>query len=444
MAIIYIIRLREIEMEMNTILNIIKELRANPSSKAKEAILKANSNNELLKKVLKYAYDKVHFTYGVTVANIEKHPLHESTNMDMFEFLDKLANREITGHEALRLAKSFLNKGNAEIFKGIIDHDFKAGINDKTLNKIWKGLVPQPQYCRCDVFNKKNASKIQFPAYIQLKCDGTYREAFVNNGVVTFKTRSGESYLNPVLAKEMENLPNGYYTGEFTIGQADGASIRAVGNGLINSDNPPYDEIIFTVWDYLTEEEYALKESTPYKDRFEKLKDLIKGYEHISLVPSTIVNNVDEALKVVSDYMNKGLEGGVLKSFGMKFKNGTSKEQLKIKLKVDVEVRCVGFQLGTKGTKYESKNKVILFENDEHTIKGQCSGMTDAMVDEVTKNPDKYVGKVLSVEFNDLVKAEGHDFYALSHPRFAEWRDDKNETDNLEKAFKLRDMAKSL
>lgn len=52
---------------------------------------------------------------------------------------------------------------------------------------------------------------------------------------------------------------------------------------------------------------------------------------------------------------------------------GTSKEQLKIKLKVGVEVRCTGFLEGAKGTKYEGKNKVITFENDEGTIKGQCS-----------------------------------------------------------------------
>lgn len=83
--------------------------------------------------------------------------------------------------------------------------------------------------------------------------------------------------------------------------------------------------------------------------------------------------------------MNKGLEGGVLKSLGMHFKDGTSKEQLKIKLKVDVEVRCTGFIEGTKGTKYEGKNKVVVFETDDGKIKGQCSGMTDAMVDEVTK-----------------------------------------------------------
>ena len=66
-------------------------------------------------------------------------------------------------------------------------------------------------------------------------------------------------------------------------------------------------------------------------------------------------------------------------------------------------------------------------------------------VNTVNTRQIEYIGKVLSVQFNDLTKAEGNDFYALSHPRFVEWRiADKDETDSLEKAFKLRDMAKNL
>ena len=51
--------------------------------------------------------------------------------------------------------------------------------------------------------------------------------------------------------------------------------------------------------------------------------------------------------------MNKGLEGGVLKDKNLVFKNGTSNQQLKIKLKVDADLRVLGFLKGTKGTKYD-------------------------------------------------------------------------------------------
>ena len=431
---------------MNT-LEILEALRNTTSTKEKANILTQFKFDADLEKILKYTYDKVDFTYGVTSRTVLDFDSKDYCELDMFAVLDALNARKVTGHKALALASSFANSaenGIKDLFLMILDRDLKIGVNAKTLNKIFKDIVPKPNYCRCDVLSEKSLKKFQFPAYIQLKCDGSYREACVLDGVVSFKTRSGEPYENPVLAEVMKDFPNGYYTGEFTLGDAENAADRATGNGNLNSDHPDFDNIHFTVWDYLTEDEYALKVQTNYAERFEKLNEIVKGQKLVHVVPTKEVNNIQEALKEVSVWMEKGLEGGVLKSMAMKFKNGTSKEQLKIKLKVDVEVRCVGFLEGTKGTKYEGQNKVILFKNDEGTIQGQCSGMTDAEVLEVTKNPEKYIGKVLSVQFNDLTKAEGNDFYALSHPRFVEFRDDKNETDSLEKAFKLRDMARSL
>ena len=295
---------------------------------------------------------------------------------------------------------------------------------------------------RCAVLSEKTLKKIKFPAFIQLKMDGTYREIHVADGQVSGKTRSGEEYFNPVLFKEMENFPNGFYTGELTI---EGES-RFTGNGLINSLNPPYEKITFTVWDYLTDEDYLEKSKTPYYSRFESLSDIIEKHKsnRVKLVPNHEVNSIDEALKYVSDWMEQGLEGGVLKDKNNVFKNGTSGTQLKIKLKVDAEMRITGFTDGTIGTKREGKIGAIQFSNDEGTIKGQCSGFSDEELDLFTKNKDNLIGKIISVEFNDIVKSENNDYYALSHPRFIEIRNDKDETDTLEKVIQLRDMAKGL
>lgn len=431
-----------------TEIEILKQLRNTSSSKEKLAILKYHKDNHDFVKLLKYTYDKITYTYGITTETMLKYITTNSEN-DMFNVLEKLNNREVTGHSALRLARSYYNfasQEEKELFCMILDRDLKIGVNTKTLNKVWKDLIPKPQYCRCGIFSSKTAKKINFPAYIQLKCDGTYREAYVSDGTVTFKTRSGEEDTNPVMSKIMSSLPNGYYTGEFTVGKADNPNMnRSEGNGLINSDNPPYNDIYFTVWDYLTDEEYSLKVKSNYKTRFDKLNDIIDGNDkRLSVVPTFSVNNVEEALKYVTEWMNNGLEGGVLKSFEMNFKNGTSNEQLKIKLKVEADLRCTGFIKGTKGTKYEGKNKVITFESDDGLIKGQCSGMTDDMVTEVTVNPEKYTGKIIVVEFNDLSKAQGSDTYALMHPRFNCFRDDKTETDTLERVIELRDMMKTL
>lgn len=431
-------------------LEVLNLLENTNSSKEKLSILNNNKNNQELFNILKYTYDKIDYTYGVTSETVLSYDTDKTTSDSLNDVLNKLSEREVTGHKALEYARSYYNTlddQHKKLFLRIIDRDLKIGVNEKTLNKVWKGMIPKPNYCRCDLLSKKTLKKFTFPGYIQLKCDGTYREAYVHNGIVTFKTRSGEPYQNPILSEIMKTLPDGYYTGEFTIGRADEPDMnRAEANGLINSDNPPYDRIHYTVWDYLTDDEYCLKSTRQYCERLACLESAVTKLNNclLHVVPTCKVNNIDEALSIVSKWMKKGLEGGVLKSLNMKFKNGTSNEQLKIKLKVDADLRCIGFLKGTKGTKYENKNKVILFESSDGLVKGQCSGMTDAMVDQVTLNEHKYINTIVSIEFNDLSKSQDNDYYALLHPRFVEFRTDKDTADDLNTIVELRNMAKSL
>lgn len=430
-------------MNINEIVSFLSELKGTSGTNAKIAVLKSYQNSEEIKNYLKHVYDKVSYVYGVSYKAAMKHDESVSVS-DIDGLLEDLSSRRLTGNAAKAVVKGCLeySKEHHDVLKTILEHDIDAGIQTKNINKVWKGLIPKPNYCRCDVFSAKNASKIDFPCYIQLKCDGTYREARVQDGKVEFKTRSGESYENPVLAEEMKTLPDGYYTGELTIGQADKPSAnRSEGNGAINSDDQPVSDIIFTVWDYLSDDEYACLKISDYETRFETLKN-ISLPPHMALVPCFEVSDASEALEKTSEWMSQGLEGGVLKSKKMQFKNGTSKLQLKIKLKVDCEMRIVGFTEGTG--KRAGKIGAIKFKNDEGTIEGQCSGFSDAQLDEFTASKEKYLGKIISVEFNDLSKAEGSLTYALSHPRFVEIRNDKNETDTLEKVIKLRDMAKTL
>ena len=85
-----------------------------------------------------------------------------------------------------------------------------------------------------------------------------------------------------------------------------------------------------------------------------------------------------------------------------------------------------------------------MFESSDGLVKGQCSGMTDAMADQVTLNEHKYINTIVSIEFNDLSKSQDNDYYALLHPRFVEFRTDKDTADDLNTIVELRNMAKSL
>lgn len=449
--------------------NILDELNESNSTNHKLATLKKYKNDELLKRILKMTYDNVEFTYGVTVPQVEKFSSSGASSstanmgttsleyaLDVLE--EQVCTRAVTGHAALGLVSDLLattSPLDAALLKKIINRDLRVNFGKTLIVKVWPSLIKKPVYMRCDVYGPKTSKNIKFPAYVQLKADGTYREFAVQNGACTSRSRSGEYYEYPVIFEELRNYPDGVYIGELTV---SGVDDRAKGNGMINSDDPPHDLIMLDLWDYVTHEEYVKagakdKKNAPaktYAERWSELTDIVSAAtssgvsKNIRLIDTHVVNSMKEALDITSGYMNAGYEGAVLKGATGTFKDGTSKQQLKLKLKIDCEMRITGFQEGTPGTKREGKIGSILFENDEGTIKGKTSGFTDEELDEFTSKQDELIGKIITVQFNDLSRAEGNDYYALSHPRFIEVRNDKTETDSLATVLKLREMAMEL
>jgi len=482
---------------------ILEELNLNNGSNYKMDVLRKHKDNELLKRVLKMAYDKVEYTYGITMKNVEYVPESGLSLTNTFTLEGALnvlerdfCTRNFTGHEALENIVAVLISlpaHDAKIIEKILDRDLKINMGRSNINKVFKGLVTKPIYMRCDIYGEKTAKNIDFSngALIELKADGTYREFSIFKDVEAI-SRSGESYSYPLIEESLGKVDEqGYLHGELTVflddkllakilpdlekidkknGTNNVSEIteqyeahkqkgeqyilpRKIGNGLLNSDDVPHDNIVYDVWDFITEEDYQLaglkdKKNLPketYKERFNNLKNLVKkvGNPNIRVIEHELVYSIQEALQFTSEKMKQGLEGAVLKNLGMVFKDGTSKEQLKLKLEIDIEVRCTGFTPGNKGTKNEAYFSAMTFENDEGTIKGQVgvTTMTEKERDYLFERMDECIGKVFTAQGNDLSKARGHDYYALSHPRYIEFRDDKNETDTLERAFQLREMA---
>lgn len=436
-----------------TILEILNYLNETNSTNDKLKKLKQFKDNELFKRVLAMTYDKATYTYGVTMKNVEYLQVNEKH--DLTYFLDYLENslctREDTGNLAISTVgqiMSRLSTDDAKVAELILGRDLKINVGRTNINKVFKNLIVKPAYMRCGVYTQKTSQKIPQPALIQLKADGTYREMLVQDGKVEFVSRSGENYQYPVIAQQGTDLEDGYYFGELTV---RGISDRSEANGLINSDNPPHDDIIFSVWDYVSIDEYSRaknKEKTHifYGDRFLHLKEMLSEHEldNIEVIESYLVESLPEAIERCSGFMSKGLEGAVLKSQRGLFKDGTSNDQLKMKLQIEADVRIVGFKDGSKGTKREGKIGSIQFATDDGKVKGYASGFTDDVLDEMSENPDKYIGLVFELQFNDITKGRNNDHYALSHPRFVEFRNDKTETDDLERILIMREMSKLL
>lgn len=434
------------------LINILEELRNTSSSKKKMQILTDNKDNLLLQEILKLTYDTVNYNFYITPKNLTPQ-LDNSNKNDLTSILEtfksELVSRKVTGNNAKDLVNNLLSSSTSkEVLDTaimVLNRDLRINIGKSGINKVWNNLVKDTPYMRCGVFSEKLASKIEFPAIVQLKADGRFSYAIVRDETVTFEARSGEVKEFPLLEKEFMNLPDGAYVGELLV---EGLNERSEANGLINSDNPPHDKIYMKTWDLIPLDEYddasasnkSLKR-IPYGERFNNMKENIKNLTKISAIDSYEVNNIQEVYEITSKLMNQGFEGTVFKDKNLLFKDSTSNQQLKLKVEIELEVRITGFIEGKKGTKRESTFGSMTFATDDGKIVGSTSGFNDAQLKDFNGRRQELIGKVFSVKCNNITKARDNDYYALSHPVFVELRDDKDYTDTIERAFELKQMA---
>jgi len=422
-------------------LQILDSLAGISSTKQKQELLQSFSNLNTVKQIFAMALDKVTYNYGIRQLPEYIKGVEELTLMQALDILKELY--KTSGHAGRDLLADTLSKvsvNNAEIVKRIINRDLRVNIGRTMVNKVWPNLVVKVPYMRCNVFSDKTSKYIEFPATLQVKADGRFVYIIKDGNTVTYMSRQGEENDFPQLTEEFLKLQDGVYVGELLV---RGVYNRSEANGLLNSSSAHAVDIYVQLWDYLSLEDFANKTSSmPYSIRLSALSTLLEDVsEHsISLVESVEVRSIQEALRIVGNWMSEGKEGGVLKDHSLSFKDHTSNLQLKLKLQMDIEVRCVAFTEGTPGTKREHTFGALVFTNDEGTILGQTSGFTDAELQYIHENMEKYIGKVCTVQFNDISKARDSETYSLMHPRFIEFRD-KDTTNTLAEALEIRESA---
>jgi ATP-dependent DNA ligase len=417
---------------MKTIYEIIQELNESNSSNYKLEVLKKYQDNELLKRVLKFTYDKVAYNFYVTMKNINRNGEWNHGAKTLEEALDILENelvtRNYTGNAAIGLIEAIFNDLSEEdgfVFEKIIDRDLRINLGRKQINKVFKKLITEFPYMRCSLMDKLN--RIEYPAIVQEKMDGTYRSIVVDEDIEVY-ARSGEKSNLPYFESCLEGLPKGVYIGELLI---QGENDRFKANGLINSDTEP-EGVYAVVWDYLTIDEWkAGKSDTAYKDRLVALIKYIENHKKcMKFEKSEIIHNFDEAKEFYKKVIKNGGEGAVLKNMDNKFKNGTAQDNIKMKEEAVAEFKITGFQEG-KGRFKGTLGALEVISGDEKIVT-KVSGFTDKVRDDIWNARDALLNTIISVKYNGVSKARGSDVYSLMFPVFEDFRPDKDEADDLE------------
>lgn len=125
---------------------------------------------------------------------------------------------------------------------------------------------------------------------------------------------------------------------------------------------------------------------------------------------------------------------GVLKKLTTIWRDGTSKDQIKLKLEVVVDLRVTGIVPGKDNTKNAGRAGSLACVSECGQLATDVTVKNEAMRDWVDRAPDEWIGTVIKVVSNSImVPSASSDLHSLFLPRMVEpcYRVDKSIADTL-------------
>lgn len=154
-------------------------------------------------------------------------------------------------------------------------------------------------------------------------------------------------------------------------------------------------------------------------------KLMMQGTDDVCFLP--FATTLEQKEKLYQSVFSNGGEGIVLKNLVGKYIEGGRPANTWHKYKKcrEFDVVCVGF---TKGAgKYNKRIGALRFAQyvgGSLTEIGQTSGMTDALRNEMSDHPERFIGKVVTIRGMERLRSG-----AIRHPRYVAIRTDKNPKD---------------
>ncbi len=445
-----------------SILTILESINAQSARTAKIALIGLHKSNQTFLDVLQAALNPY------TNYHIRKIPAYDAKGSQTLEWalveLRKLSERELTGHAGIDHLRNILNSltsDDAIVIERIIGKDLRCGAGDGTTNVAIPGFIPEYPCLLARPYDEKNIKNITYPALSQLKADGLRVNFHINGPKVMICGRSGREidllgYMEPELIALSQKFTGPVVIdGELVVVDKNGKILsRKVGNGIINKaikgtiSAEEAKMVRAQLWDVIPMDEFkAGKSKKTYEHRFTELTAAIqavapndadalaaklKGEVYAFwVIPTKVVNTLEEAVAHFDELLAAGEEGTILKNYCGLWEDTRSKHLVKFKAEKECDLKIIGFKPGEG--KFAGMVGSIECASDDGGVECNISGFPDDLRKQITETQAELMGTIVSVLYNERIKSKDKNranVDSLFLPRYAEFRSDKTVADH--------------
>lgn len=387
--------------ELFKVKEICDKLMADSSRTGKERILEENKDNELFKEILKFLLDD-DFITGISTKKLKKKIENHSPIGDILDILDYLKVHNTGTDNDISIVKGFIisqDESLHEFLEKLITKKLKLGVTKKTVNKIYPNFLEEFSIQLGSKFDMDKPPKETM--YVTEKLDGIRAFTLIENRKVTIKTRQGKiiSGLKDVeesILKATQGFDNIFLDGELLSISSSYEDVYKDTIKKVNNKNEIKTGVCYNVFDIGLLEEFRNKKGEMLYERRRELLNSLYTNDFVKIVPLLYKgNDLNKIIVLLNEYRDKGAEG-LMVSLNKPYEFKRSKNLLKLKVMQSCDLEIISFEEG-EGRLSGTLGKIIC---DYKGYKlGVGSGFTDADREEIWNNREKYLGRIVEINY---------------------------------------------
>lgn len=251
---------------------------------------------------------------------------------------------------------------------------------------------------------KKHKIDIEFPCYVQPKLDGIRCLSYLKKGKIENQSRKFKSFyhlehINSELEMLFESYPGIIFDGELynhsiTFNQIAGTVKK---EKIKEEDQSKLELIQYHIYDSFL----GSNLSEPFKDRWKRLETLFQNsnFQYLVLVNTKICENIETCLRFHEEVTKEKYEGVMLRNQMSAYEPNRTRHLQKYKTFIDDEFCIVGYKQGDGNDLGCVVWKVVNKNGKEFDVRPAA---TQEERKEMYKNGKEYVGKMLTVKYQEL------------------------------------------